>query len=124
PMVDKDDNDSKKPADDEELDEAASDRAGSAATDDDDTDADARANGHDADAPVQAKPATGTSAVERAASRVADAHDHGLAHIAPVKLLLGVFGALTVLTVFTVVVTAVDLGSQGNFVVAMIIATV
>ena len=123
-MVDKDDNDSKKPADDEELDEAASDAGGNAASSDDDGDDDG-ANGEDADdhpLPVKAAPRAG--AVERAASRAADAHDHGLAHITPVKLLFGVFGALTVLTVFTVLVTAVDLGSQGNFVVAMIIATV
>ena len=40
------------------------------------------------------------------------------------SLLLGVLGALVILTVLTVAVTAVDLGSQGNFIVAMIIATV
>ncbi len=126
-MVDKDDNDSKKPADDEALDEA--DRTDDEAAgdpgsngngghgDDDDDDDDAGRS-----IPVKAAPRAG--AVERAASRAADAHAHGLAHVTPVKLLLGVFGALTVLTVFTVVVTAVDLGSQGNFVVAMIIATV
>lgn len=120
-MVDKDDNDSKKPADDEELDEAASHAGGDAASSDDDD----GANGEDAEVhPVHVKAAPRAGAVERAASRAADAHDHGLAHITPVKLLLGVFGALTVLTVFTVLVTAVDLGSQGNFVVAMIIATV
>jgi cytochrome c oxidase subunit IV len=64
------------------------------------------------------------SAVERAASRAAQAHEHGLAHVTPVKLLVGVFGALTVLTILTVAVTSVDLGSQGNFIVAMIIATI
>ena len=75
---------------------------------------------------VQGKPhaAGAGSAVERAASRAAQAHDHGLAHITPVKLLVGVFGALTVLTILTVAVTSVDLGSQGNFIVAMIIATI
>jgi cytochrome c oxidase subunit 4 len=39
-------------------------------------------------------------------------------------LLLGVLGALIVLTILTVAVTSVDLGSQGNLVVAMIIATI
>jgi cytochrome c oxidase subunit IV len=39
-------------------------------------------------------------------------------------LLVGVLGALIVLTVMTVGVTAVDLGSQGNFIVAMIVATI
>jgi cytochrome c oxidase subunit 4 len=37
---------------------------------------------------------------------------------------VGVLVALGMLTILTVAVTAVDLGSQGNFVVAMIIATV
>jgi cytochrome c oxidase subunit 4 len=133
-MVDKDDNDSKKPTDDEAQGDAASD-GGEAARDEADDDAGDehgksgnggnRDDEDDADAhAVPAKAAPRAGAVERAASRAADAHDHGLAHVTPVKLLLGVFGALTVLTVFTVVVTAVDLGSQGNFVVAMIIATV
>jgi len=132
-MVDKDDNDSKKPADDEARDELASDpgseAAGSEADDGDDAevgdDHELHSNGEDV-VGVRAQPAKAhrAGAVERAASRAADAHEHGLAHVTPVKLLLGVFGALTVLTVFTVLVTAVDLGSQGNFVVAMIIATV
>ena len=40
------------------------------------------------------------------------------------SLLLGVLSALILLTVMTVGVTMVDLGSQWNFVVAMIIATI
>jgi len=52
------------------------------------------------------------------------AHDHGLAHTTPIWLLFGVLGALLVLTILTVAVTAVDLGAQGNLVVAMVIATV
>jgi cytochrome c oxidase subunit IV len=51
-------------------------------------------------------------------------HGEGHGHIAPMPLLIGVLGALIVLTVLTVAVTAVDLGSQGNFVVAMIVATI
>lgn len=51
-------------------------------------------------------------------------HDDHLGHTAPVSVLVGVLVALGMLTVLTVAVTAVDLGSQGNFVVAMIIATV
>ena len=39
-------------------------------------------------------------------------------------ILGGVLGALIVLTVLTVAVTSIDLGSQGNFIVAMIIATI
>jgi cytochrome c oxidase subunit 4 len=54
----------------------------------------------------------------------ADGHDHGLAHTTPVSLLFGILAALLVLTVATVSVTSIDLGAQGNLVVAMIIATV
>jgi cytochrome c oxidase subunit 4 len=59
---------------------------------------------------------------------VRDEHEHdehhGLAHTTPVALLAGVLGALLVLTILTVSVTKIDLGSQGNLVVAMVIATV
>ena len=51
------------------------------------------------------------------------AHEH-FAHISPKSLLIGVLVALILLTILTVGVTAVDLGSQGNFIVAMVIATV
>ena len=50
--------------------------------------------------------------------------DHGLAHTTPVALLAGILAILMLLTIITVAVTAVDLGGQGNLVVAMIIATV
>ena len=53
-----------------------------------------------------------------------DEHGHGLAHVAPVKILLGTWGILMVLTVVTVLATKVDLGSSMNLVVAMVIATV
>jgi cytochrome c oxidase subunit 4 len=53
------------------------------------------------------------------------AHHHdGIAHVTPVRLLLGVWGALMVLTVITVAVTSIDLGSRINLTVAMAIATV
>lgn len=51
-------------------------------------------------------------------------HGHGLAHTMPVWMLCGVLGALLVLTIATVAVTAVDLGAQGNLIVAMAIATI
>jgi len=60
----------------------------------------------------------------------AASHGHGghgddhFAHTAPWQMLVAVFGALIVLTVLTVAVTAIDLGSSANFVVAMVIATV
>jgi cytochrome c oxidase subunit 4 len=52
------------------------------------------------------------------------AHDHGLAHTTPVSLLFTILGLLLALTIATVAVTAIDLGAQGNLVVAMVIATV
>jgi len=55
----------------------------------------------------------------------ADGHDdHGLAHTTPVSLLVGILAVLMLLTILTVSVTSVDLGAQGNLVVAMVIATV
>jgi len=67
-------------------------------------------------------------AARRDAPLEADAHsghtDHGLAHTMPVWMLVGVLGALMGLTVLTVSVTSFDLGSEGNLVVAMVIATI
>ena len=122
-MVDKDDNDSQKATDDEDLDESSDPGVkASSKSDADDEDGDGAAAAYSARG--KSVPVARAGAVERAASRAAEAHDHGLAHVTPVKLLVGVFGALTILTVMTVVVTSVDLGSQGNFVIAMIVATV
>jgi cytochrome c oxidase subunit 4 len=53
-----------------------------------------------------------------------DGHGHGLAHTASVKVLLGTWGTLMVLTVLTVLVARkIDLGSNGNLAIAMFIAT-
>jgi cytochrome c oxidase subunit 4 len=49
---------------------------------------------------------------------------HGISHVASMKVLLGTWGALMVLTVVTVLATKVDLGSQGNLILAMFIAVV
>jgi cytochrome c oxidase subunit 4 len=46
-----------------------------------------------------------------------------MGHVVSARLLLGVFAALVVLTVLTVTVTSLDLGSTGNLVVAMAVAT-
>ena len=54
----------------------------------------------------------------------ADHGGHGLAHTMPVWMLGAVLAALMGLTVLTVSVTNLDLGSQGNLVVAMVIATI
>jgi len=60
-----------------------------------------------------------------AAGAHAVAHDdEHFAHTLPMKMLVGVLGALVILTVLTVAVTSIDLGSQGNFIIAMIIATI
>jgi cytochrome c oxidase subunit 4 len=53
-----------------------------------------------------------------------DDHDHGIAHVAPVKVLLGTWGALMVLTVVTVLATKVDFGSSINLAIAMAIAVI
>lgn len=71
--------------------------------------------------PVSVKPA---AAGGHGATPAVAGHDHGLAHTTPVLLLIGILAALMVLTVLTVSVTSIDLGAQGNLVVAMIIATV
>jgi cytochrome c oxidase subunit 4 len=60
-----------------------------------------------------------------AAAHGHDGHaDHGLAHTMPVWMLIAVLGALMGLTILTVSVTNFDLGSQGNLIVAMVIATI
>lgn len=52
-------------------------------------------------------------------------HSHDeIAHVTPVRLLLTIWGALMGLTIITVAVTMVDLGSQLNLVIAMVIATI
>jgi cytochrome c oxidase subunit 4 len=50
--------------------------------------------------------------------------DHGISHVASMKVLLGTFGALIVLTFLTVAATKVHLGANGNLMLAMFIATV
>lgn len=51
-------------------------------------------------------------------------HGDELAHTTPVALLVSVFAALIALTIATVAVTGVDLGGQGNLMIALIIATI
>lgn len=52
-----------------------------------------------------------------------DAHDHGIGHITPVSLLVGVFALLIFFTVLTVAVTYVDLG-PANIWIALGVAVV
>ena len=87
---------------------------------------------HDATAPNPDLEPTEQDEPEEAERREppppADGHDghadHGLAHTMPVWMLIGVLGALMGLTILTVSVTSFDLGSEGNLVVAMVIATI
>jgi cytochrome c oxidase subunit 4 len=51
-------------------------------------------------------------------------HGDHFAHTTPLSLLVGILVALLVLTILTVSVTSIDLGAQGNLVVAMVIATI
>ena len=50
--------------------------------------------------------------------------DHGIAHVASVKVLLGTWLVLMFLTVVTVLATKVDFGSSMNLAIAMAIAVV
>lgn len=53
-----------------------------------------------------------------------DEHGHGLAHVAEVKVLLGTWIALMILTVLTVSATSIDLGTNWNLALAMFIAII
>jgi cytochrome c oxidase subunit 4 len=59
-------------------------------------------------------------------SHPANEHGHqgALAHVMPKRVLIGVWGALMVLTVLTVTAHSVDFGGNLNLVVALAIATV
>jgi cytochrome c oxidase subunit 4 len=52
-----------------------------------------------------------------------DGH-HGIAHVATVKVLLGTWIALMVLTIITVSATKIDLGTNYNLALAMAIAVI
>jgi cytochrome c oxidase subunit 4 len=53
-----------------------------------------------------------------------DDDDHGISHVGSVKMLVGTWSALTVLTIITVLSTRINLGSSGNLGLAMAIATI
>jgi cytochrome c oxidase subunit 4 len=53
-----------------------------------------------------------------------DEHDHGLAHVANKKVLLGTWITLMILTILTVSATAIDLGPTWNLALAMFIAVI
>ena len=51
-----------------------------------------------------------------------DHDDHGLSHVAPIKILCATGGTLLVLTVVTVLATRIDFGANINLAIAMAIA--
>ncbi len=51
-----------------------------------------------------------------------DHDEHGISHVASVKVLLGTGGALLMLTLVTVMATKIDFGANINLAVAMAIA--
>ena len=57
-------------------------------------------------------------------SAAADSHhdDHGLSHVASIKVLVGTGGTLLFLTIVTVLATKVDFGANINLAIAMAIA--
>ncbi|HEU0033059.1 MAG TPA: cytochrome C oxidase subunit IV family protein [Kofleriaceae bacterium] len=54
----------------------------------------------------------------------ADDHDHGISHVASVKVLVGTGGSLLLLTLVTVLATKIDFGANINLAIAMLIAVV
>ena len=52
----------------------------------------------------------------------AHAHDHGISHVAPARVLLATGSTLLMLTLLTVLATKVDFGANINLAVAMVIA--
>jgi cytochrome c oxidase subunit 4 len=72
--------------------------------------------------------APGSPALIAAHAHAGDGHaahdDHGLSHVLPVHMLVGVLFTLLLLTIATVSVTSFDLGQQGNLIVAMLVATI
>ena len=82
-------------------------------------------------APASSRAAPSSPPVKTGNSHSSDGHAHGadshgdeIAHVMPVRMLVAVWAALMVLTVITVAVTSVDLGSRVNLIVAMAIATI
>lgn len=129
--------DSEKPSTESEAKPTAAEKAAAAAITDETEDRDDD-DGEDDDEeesdPNAREAKHGPGSAEHGTPAVSHAHghahahgahdDHGLAHTTPVALLVGILGALMFLTILTVAVTKVDLGSQGNLIVAMVIATI
>ena len=53
-----------------------------------------------------------------------DHDDHGISHVASMKVLIGTGGSLLLLTIVTVLATKVDFGANINLAIAMFIAVV
>jgi len=76
--------------------------------------------------PASERAAHGAPALAHAGGGAhAVAHEeHGLAHVTPIQLLVGVLVLLLFLTVITVYTAGIDLGAQWNLVIALVIATI
>jgi cytochrome c oxidase subunit 4 len=106
------------------------DATSASALDDDDEPDPALAPGRDHPADTMVNSTSGLQKIEEKPQPpdLRDEHEldehHGLAHTTPVSLLVAVLTGLLLLTIVTVAVTKFDLGSQGNLMVAMVIATI
>lgn len=131
--------DSEKPSSESEAKPTAEEKAAAAAITDEtegrDVDDDEDEDDDEEDSDPNAREAKhGPSSAAHGTPAKSDGHghdhshgahdDHGLAHTTPVSLLIGILAALMFLTILTVAVTKIDLGSQGNLIVAMVIATI
>jgi caa(3)-type oxidase subunit IV len=125
--------DSEKPSSESEAKPTAAEKAAAAAVTDESEERDDDDDADEEDSDPNAREAKhGPGSADHGMPAKSDGHghahgghdDHGLAHTTPVSLLVGVLAALMFLTILTVAVTKIDLGSQGNLIVAMVIATI
>lgn len=124
--------DSEKPSSEYEAKPTAAEKAAAAAVTDESEERDDEDDGEEESDPNAREAKHGPGSADHGKPAVGHAHahahgghdDHGLAHTTPVSLLVGILAALMFLTILTVAVTRIDLGSQGNLIVAMVIATI
>ena len=122
--------DSEKPSSESEAKPTAAEKAAAAAVTDEGEERDEEDEDEEDSDPNAREAKHGPGSADHGTPAKSDGHghgghdDHGLAHTTPVSLLVGVLAALMFLTILTVAVTKIDLGSQGNLIVAMVIATI
>jgi cytochrome c oxidase subunit IV len=95
---------------------------------DDDSEPAVKASKPASEPPKSSKPAPAAASPAMAHAVAGHAHaqdeEHGLSHITPLSLLVGVLAVLIALTIITVYSAGIDLGAQWNLVLAMVIATI